>query len=234
MSAGMLDQDLDLVAVEPASEPPIVVAARAPRATVAVEPPAEPGIVVSLPGHYWLASKREDNGVPRAFSCRAINISTDAVVLAGPAQSFVGEPALAEIEHLGRLEGHVIGLLGKRALVMGITATAGERRKLAARIKWVERLKDNGATDARADARFVPRNCVSIVIMPDRSCLPCLITDLSTTGAAVAADVKPKLGAVLTLGKIIARVVRHLDGGFAVAFLQKQDRQKVEALATRR
>jgi hypothetical protein len=225
MPAEMPDQDLGLVAVEP--QPRSAVAA-------ATDSPAEASIVVSLPARCWLASKRDQNGAPRTFSCRAINISTDAVVLAGPAESFVGEPAAAEIEHLGRLEGHIIGLLGKRALVMGITASASERRKLAARIQWVERLKDDGATDARADARFVPRNCVSIVILSDRSCIPCLIADLSTTGAALAADIKPNIGTLLTLGRISARVARHLDDGFAVAFLQKQDRQKVEALATRR
>ena len=117
---------------------------------------------------------------------------------------------------------------------MGIEATASERRNLASKIAWVEKFTNHDAADGRTDQRFIPRHPMSILILADGSCIPCLVADPSTTGAAVTADIRPKIGAVLALGRIVARVIRHHDGGFALRFIENQDRRKVEALVTRR
>lgn len=199
-----------------------------------VEPPGDPRIIISLPGRFWLGGKRDQGGTVRPFTCRAINISPHEVALVGPAQTWVGDTMAAEIQHFGRLEGNIIRLLGNQAIVMGIEATLAERRNLADKIAWVEKFTNHDAADGRADQRFIPRNPMSILILADGSCIPCLVADLSTTGAAITADIRPKIGAVLALGRIVARVVRHHEGGFAVRFIEIQDRRRVEALATRK
>jgi hypothetical protein len=201
---------------------------------VVADTPSEPRIVVSLPGLYWVASQRDERGAMLPFPCRAINISTEAVALTAAAQSAVGDRAAADIEHFGRLQGRVTSLLGTQGLVMSITATLQERRRLAETIRWVERFKNREAANARGDARFTPRNPASKLILANGSCIPCRITDLSISGAAVSADITPRIGTTLVVGKIVGRVVRHLDVGFAVRFVHSQDRLRVEALATRR
>jgi len=39
----------------------------------------------------------------------------------------------------------------------------------------------------------------------------------------------PKVGTVLAMATIVARVARHFDGGFAVQFTERQNMQHVEA-----
>ena len=48
------------------------------------------------------------------------------------------------------------------------------------------------------------------------------IIDLSLSGAALAAESRPTVGSAVTLGRVQARVVRHLEEGFAVEFVHAQ------------
>jgi hypothetical protein len=64
--------------------------------------------------------------------------------------------------------------------------------------------------------------------------VPCFVVDISVSGAAVSADIVPRIGTVLAVGKVVGRVVRNIQGGFAVQFVEAQDRQEVEALVIRR
>ena len=50
----------------------------------------------------------------------------------------------------------------------------------------------------------------------------------------MTADIRPTIGRTLAVRRIVGRVVRHLETGFALRFVQLQDQQTVEALATRR
>jgi hypothetical protein len=49
----------------------------------------------------------------------------------------------------------------------------------------------------------------------------------------VTADIRPTIGRTLAVRRIVGRVVRHLEAGFALRFVQLQDQQTVESLATR-
>ena len=51
----------------------------------------------------------------------------------------------------------------------------------------------------------------------------CRVIDLSQSGAAVATDQRPDIGALITIGKTTGRVVRHLEDGFAVEFTREPD-----------
>ena len=48
------------------------------------------------------------------------------------------------------------------------------------------------------------------------------MVDVSLSGAAVATEVKLPMGSPVTLGRTPARVVRHLEGGFALEFSRLQ------------
>jgi hypothetical protein len=70
------------------------------------------------------------------------------------------------------------------------------------------------------------------LLFADGSMRTCFVIDLSVTGAAISGDIVPDVGTVIAVGKIVGRVVRHLEAGFAVKFEDMQDRANVESLAT--
>jgi hypothetical protein len=192
-------------------------------------------IVVSLPGRYSLANRRNTRGERRQFSCRAVNISSSgALALAVPVQGALGERVLADIEHFGKLEGIIEHLLGERGFVIRIAASDEERRKLADKIDWVEKHKNLEVPDQRTQARYAPNDPYSTLLLADGTVVTCFVIDLSISGAAVSADLVPEIGTVVAVGKVIGRVARHFIGGFAVQFIQEQNRENLEALALRK
>jgi hypothetical protein len=195
---------------------------------------ADPSSIVSLPARYWLGSRRDERGELQPFDGRAINISTEVIALTGPALSWVGDRVIAEIEHFGRIEGKVSRLLRRQGFDVRISVSPQQRAKLARKIRWVERHKNLETPEQRASRRFAPKNPVSTLVLADGSRIPCLVTELSTAGAAVTTDIRPRIGTTLAIGRIVGRVVRELEAGFAVRFVQLQDRQTLEALITRR
>ena len=185
-------------------------------------------IIVSVPGTYMLADHRNSRGERRTYPCRAVNLRPEAIALAAPVKGHLGERAFATIDHLGKFKGSIIRLL-EGGFVMSIVATDEERNKFAAKIDWFEQFKNFDIADQRADARFVPENPRSRIVFADGRSEECFILDLSASGAAISAQTIPEIGSVLALATVVARVVRHFDGGFAVRFIERQDVQRLEA-----
>lgn len=188
-------------------------------------------IIVSVPGRYWIPDRGSKSD---RFACRAINISVQAIAFAAPVRGAVGDWVKSEVEHFGRLEGPIQRLLDDRGFVMRIEATDGERRRLARSIDWFELHKNHEVGDRRTQARFVPDNPRSTLMFADGTLLECFILDLSVSGAAIAASTVPAMGTVLALGKLVGRVVRQFVGGFAIKFIEPQDRGTVEFLVSRK
>ena len=69
---------------------------------------------------------------------------------------------------------------------------------------------------------------MSIMKFDDGRAMACRIMDLSLSGAALAAEIKPLVGEPVTLGRVQARVVRHLEEGFAIEFVHAQLPETVE------
>ncbi|HUZ33345.1 MAG TPA: PilZ domain-containing protein [Xanthobacteraceae bacterium] len=184
-------------------------------------------IVVSIPGRFSLADRRDMQGERRVFSCRAINVSSYAIALASAVSGKVGDRVIAEIEHLGKLKGSIMRVL-ERGFIMNIIATAEEREKLATKIEWLGKFKDHDEGDRRAQRRFAPANPYSQIMLPDGSTQTCLVVDLSVSGAALSAEAVPDIGTVVAVGKIVGRVVRHFEGGFAVQFTERQSADEIE------
>jgi PilZ domain-containing protein len=189
-------------------------------------------VIVNLAGRYWLVPRGAPRDEMRQFACRAINISGQAVALAVPVQGKPGQRVLAEIEHFGKLQGTIARLLNDRGFVMRIETSDEAREKLVDKIDWLERHKNLEVSDRRKQARFAPRNPHSTLLFADGSMRTCFVVDLSVTGAAISGDIVPNVGTVIAVGKVVGRVVRHLEAGFAVKFEETQDRATVESLAT--
>jgi hypothetical protein len=114
---------------------------------------------------------------------------------------------------------------------MGIAASEDERSRLLERMQWLEKHKNHDVEELRATNRFVPANPNSRLVLADGTTLTCLVIDLSSTGAAISADIDPEIGTVCAIGTIVGRVVRRFVGGFALQFIHPPPREEVELLA---
>jgi hypothetical protein len=171
-------------------------------------------VKVNLLGRYMLSDRRE-------FPCQVINMSPGGMALIAPVGGQPGERVIAYIDHLGRLEGHVARPF-QNGFAMTIAATARKRDKLAAQLTWLANRHLLDSPEDRRHGRMAPRNPIGRLIMPNGVSVACRVIDVSQSGAGVATEQRPPIGAVITLGKVQGRVVRHLENGFAIEFTRLQ------------
>lgn len=179
-------------------------------------------------GRYALESRMRTGGV-QIFACRLQSISTTQIVASAPVLGCLAEGITVNFEPFGTLRGqvvrHVDGGFG-----MEIDADPEDRDKLASKIDWYKKRTFAGLTDKRKHRRFMPREPRSALILANGHVLPCLIIDMSASGAAVSADVDPPIGEPLAIGRVVARVVRRLEVGFAVRFLSELELETMEEM----
>ncbi len=185
--------------------------------TAAVD--GEPRIVVSVAAQYALTDWCDSASYRRKFACRLIGISPREVTLLAPVAGEVGDRVITYCDEFGKLDGSIRRVLD-RGFVVRIAATDGERRKLAARIDGYEKIKNHDIIDRRTHKRVIPANPSSVLYFADGTQMDCFVIDISTSGVAVSADVQPAIGTPLAVGSLVGRVVRYLDDGFAVQFVQ--------------
>ena len=178
-------------------------------------------VKVQLLGRYMLADRRE-------FPCQVINMSPGGLALLAPGIGNLGERVVAYLDHIGRVEGKITRLLDN-GFAMTVGATPRKRDKLAAQLTWLANRQILNLPEDRRHDRIVPRNPMAILKLDEEGRdIACRIMDLSLSGAALAAEIRPKVGSAVTLGKVQARVVRHLEEGFAVEFVHAQLPETVE------
>ena len=171
-------------------------------------------VKVDLLGRYMLEDRRE-------FPCQVLDMSPGGIAMLAPVCGQPGDRVVSYIDHLGRLEGAIARLI-PNGFAMTISATRGKRDKLAAQLTWLANRHLLSSQEDRRHDRITPQRRETQLILPNGTNVACTIIDLSLSGAGIASQERPALGAVVTLGKIPARVVRHLDQGFAVEFTRLQ------------
>jgi PilZ domain-containing protein len=177
-------------------------------------------VQVNLLGRYMLADRRE-------FPCQVVNMSPGGMALIAPVAGAPGERVIAYVDHLGRLEGKIARLF-QNGFAMTIAATERKRDKLAAQLTWLANRHLLASPEDRRHGRRAPRNPTGRLILPNGVNLTCRIIDVSESGAGIATDQRPPIGALVTLGKVQGRVVRHLEEGFAIEFTRLQHPDFVE------
>ena len=166
---------------------------------------------VNLLGRYMLADRRE-------FPCQVINMSPGGMALIAPVAGKPGERVIAYVDHLGRLEGKIARLF-QNGFAMTISATPRKRDKLAAQLTWLANRHILNLPEDRRHGRFVPRNPLARLILPNGTNVACRVIDMSLSGAGDCIAAERAAGRrVVTLGKTQGRVVRHLEDGFAIEF----------------
>ena len=178
-------------------------------------------VKVHLLGRYMLADRRE-------FPCQVVNMSPGGLAMLAPGIGNVGERVVAYLDHIGRVEGKITRLLDN-GFAMTVGATPRKRDKLAAQLTWLANRQILNLPEDRRHERIVPRNPIALLrIDEDGRSFDCRIMDLSLSGAALASEFKPVNGTRVTLGRVAARVVRHLEEGFAIEFVHAQLPDTVE------
>jgi hypothetical protein len=183
-------------------------------------------VKVNLLGRYMLSDRRD-------FPCQVIDMSPGGMAIVVPVLGTPGERVIAYVDHLGRLEGKITRLLDN-GFAMTIAATARKRDKLAAQLTWLANRQILNLPEDRRHGRFVPRITLARLILPNGTNVSCRIIDLSASGTAVAIspELRPAVGAAVTIGKTLGRVVRHIEDGFAIEFTRLQHPDSVEANVT--
>jgi hypothetical protein len=173
-------------------------------------------VKVNLLGRYMLADHRE-------FPCQVTNMSPGGMAVIAPVSGNPGDRVIAYVDHLGRLEGKIARNF-QNGFAMTIAATSRKRDKLAAQLTWLANRHILNLPEDRRHGRFTPRNPLARLILANGNNVACRIIDMSQSGAAIsiAPDLVPQAGTMVTIGKVTGRVVRHIEGGFAVEFTRLQ------------
>jgi hypothetical protein len=149
-------------------------------------------------------------------------------VIVAPVLGSVGGGVTAHFDVFGILRGKVIRRLNS-GFAIDIDLDEDGRSKLAAKIYWYKRRVLEQVSDRREHKRFPPRDPRSTLTFGDGSVMVCFIIDYSRSGVAISAEVTPEIGTPVAVGRIVGRVVRYLDVGFAIRFVELQELELVEA-----
>ncbi len=176
---------------------------------------------VNLLGRYMLSDRRE-------FPCQVTDMSPGGMALIAPVSGRPGERVVAYVDHIGRVEGTLVRAY-PNGFAMTIAATPRKRDKLAAQLTWLANRHVLDLPEDRRHERTVPSNPVTQLTLPDGRRCECRAIDVSLSGATLAIDAKPAIGQAVTLGRMRARVVRHVEGGIAVEFAAVQSAESIES-----
>src|SRR4051812_31622816 len=186
----------------------------------AMERPRHQRVRINLLGRYMLEDRPE-------FPCQVVNMSPGGMALIAPVGGEIGARVIAYVDHLGRLEGKIARLI-HNGFAMTILATPRKRDKLAAQLTWLANRSILNLPEDRRHGRIAPRNQSGRLILPNGSTIGVHIIDISNSGAAVSTAERPEIGALVTIGRVPGRVVRHLEDGFAIEFTRLQHPDTLE------
>ncbi|WP_172123180.1 MULTISPECIES: PilZ domain-containing protein [unclassified Devosia] len=187
-------------------------------------------LTANLPGRYAITERRSKviERLP-VFTCHLCSISPHGAAVKAPVLGFEGERVSVYFNAFGILPAQV-SRSTPDGFEMVFDLSQEDQERLAAKIIWHKRLNEGGLTDARRFERVVPENATSTVTLPSGEQERCTVADISCSGAAVLASFRPGIGTPVALGRLIGRVVRHTEKGFALQFLKIQPADRLEEM----
>ena len=190
-------------------------------------------VTISVGGQYTLGNWFDPQGKPRTFACRTSRVSPFRMMVAVPVVGRVGDRVTSYFGDFGKLEGHISDTTSG-SILLELTMTKAMREKFASKLTWLDKKQKNPSIrDGRRQKRIVPENPHSTLTFADGTTRSCFVIDMSTSGAAVSAEVQPEIGTPLAIGACVGRVIRLLPDGFAVEFVEQPNRVDLERLVIR-
>jgi hypothetical protein len=179
---------------------------------------------LDLQGRYMLENGQE-------HACHVTDMSPGGMALITDVSAPAGDRIIAYVDQIGRIEG-VITREFPSGFALIIQSTAHKREKLAAQLTWLA--NRHILPEQRRHHRIAPRNPLARITLQSGFHIDCRVIDISQSGAGIASDQRPDVGALITIGKTPARVARHIEGGFAVEFIRLQHLHALEDNVTGR
>ena len=190
-------------------------------------------VKVAVGGNYTLPNWYDPQGKLRTFACRTTRVSPFRMMVEVPVVGKVGDRLTSYFRDFGKFDGRISDTVAGGFLVE-LEMVHAMREKFAGKLTWLEkRQKDPSIRDDRNDARIIPANSHSTLTLADGNSQPCFVIDMSASGVAVSAQLQPEIGTPLAVGACIGRVVRLLPDGFAVKFVEPQNRNDLDRLIIR-
>lgn len=176
-------------------------------------------IPITLLGRFMRENKQE-------FPCKILDISVGGVAMQCPTEIKAGEKVVAYFDHIGGVEGRVTRTF-RGGFAIELVASQHKQQKLASQITWlVDPSSAQNDPSRRHDRVALAKKNAVLKIDGDLE-VPVEVVNISISGASLATTARPPLGTEVQLGKLRARVVRHLDDGFGVEFLDVGNRDVV-------
>lgn len=147
--------------------------------------------------------------------CLVINISAGGALLKAVNPPQAGDNVVVYIDDIGRYDALVIRS-AKHHFAVDYRARKAKTRRAADNLTHAL-----NTPHMRLDRRVNPRirqDQPTVLTLENGESFACEILDISLTGASVAIDPRPELGAVVTVGRTPAKVVRRHDKGVGVVF----------------
>jgi hypothetical protein len=188
---------------------------------------------IAVGGRYSLTNWYDPQGNHREFACRTSRVSPFRMMVSVPVVGKIGDRVTSYFGDFGKLDGQISDTVAG-GFLLELAITKAKREQLASKLTWLEKkLKDPTIRDVRTQSRIIPANPHSSLVLADGTTLGCFVVDYSASGAAVSADLQPKIGTPLAVGACVGRVVRHFRQGFAVKFVEPQNCANIEKLIAR-
>lgn len=131
----------------------------------------------------------------------------------------IGERVIVYLDQLGRVE-RLVARHTKNGFALQMSLPLMKREKLAEQLTWLINRDALGMPEDRRHERVTPRATRAVLRLSDGNTHPVKLIDISLSGAALATEVQPPLGATVTIGQTSGTVVRHFMGGIAVEFFR--------------
>jgi hypothetical protein len=155
------------------------------------------------------------------------------MMVAVPVVGKVGDRITSHFRDFGKLDGLISDTIDG-GFLLELDMTKPTREEFASKLSWlVAKQKNPGIRARRKQPRFIPACPHSTLTFADGTIRGCFVIDLSVSGIAVSADVQPEIGTPLAVGACIGRVVRLLPDGFAIKFVETQNRDDLDQLIAR-
>ena len=188
---------------------------------------------IAVGGHYTLPNWYDPQGKLRTFACRTTRVSPFRMIVDVPVVGKVGDRLSTYFRDFGKFDGLISDTMSS-GFLLELEMTRAMRENLASKLTWLEsKLKVPSMPDLRKEARMIPENPHSILTLADGATHGCFVVNMSVSGAAVSSELQPRIGTPLAVGACIGRVVRLLPNGFAVKFVEPQNRRDIARLIAR-
>lgn len=161
-------------------------------------------------GRYMLPDTSE-------FACQILNLTADGAVFVAENVPNPGQPIVAYIEIIGRVEA-VTGKPVENGFEVAFSLSAQRRSRLEGKLRQAEQRVENvDEIPPPKSEKRAPGG--SLLTISDGREYPCEVLDISTAGADIKIDVLPSIGSKVMLGKMKGRVSRHIETGVSVEFV---------------